>query len=88
MSFLWNIVNSVVKQFDYFGWFSKEATILFLGLDNAGKTTLLGKLTQNKIVASEPTQFATSQHISMNGVTFAAYDVGGHVAARRIWKYV
>jgi len=34
----------------------KEGKILVLGLDNAGKTTLLKKLSQENIEQTEPTQ--------------------------------
>eukprot|EP00485_Elphidium_margaritaceum_P007339 CAMPEP_0202685816 /NCGR_PEP_ID=MMETSP1385-20130828/1661_1 /ASSEMBLY_ACC=CAM_ASM_000861 /TAXON_ID=933848 /ORGANISM="Elphidium margaritaceum" /LENGTH=191 /DNA_ID=CAMNT_0049340269 /DNA_START=98 /DNA_END=673 /DNA_ORIENTATION=+ len=83
MSFLW---NWVYKALNYIGLANKDATILFLGLDNAGKTTLLRLLRDNKVDVNEPTRHACSEELVMGGVKFSTYDLGGHFAARRIWK--
>ena len=83
MSFLW---NWVFKALNYVGLANKDATILFLGLDNAGKTTLLRMLRDNKVEVNEPTRHACSEELIMGGVKFSTYDLGGHFAARRIWK--
>jgi len=83
MAFLW---NWVFKALNYVGLANKEATILFLGLDNAGKTTLLHVLRDNQAHVSEPTRHATSEDLIMGTVKFTTYDLGGHYAARRIWK--
>lgn len=66
--------------------FKKRAKILFLGLDNAGKTTLLHLLRDDKIIVHEPTGHTQNQEIVVDGVYFNAYDLGGHAAARRIWR--
>eukprot|EP00484_Ammonia_sp_Unknown_P000233 CAMPEP_0197023130 /NCGR_PEP_ID=MMETSP1384-20130603/3920_1 /TAXON_ID=29189 /ORGANISM="Ammonia sp." /LENGTH=191 /DNA_ID=CAMNT_0042451305 /DNA_START=112 /DNA_END=687 /DNA_ORIENTATION=- len=83
MAFLWNWVKQALN---YVGLANKDATILFLGLDNAGKTTLLRMLRDNKVEVNEPTRHACSEELVMGGVKFSTYDLGGHFAARRIWK--
>jgi len=83
MSFL---LNWFFKALNYIGLANKDATILFLGLDNAGKTTLLHVLRDNQAHVSEPTRHATSEDLVMGSVKFTTYDLGGHYAARRIWK--
>ena len=42
------IVNFFKSAFEWFGFFQKSANIVFLGLDNAGKTTLLYMLQSDR----------------------------------------
>ncbi|GIL74394.1 hypothetical protein Vretifemale_4293 [Volvox reticuliferus] len=63
-----------------------NAKILLLGLNNAGKTTLMHVLRDNRVVQHLPTQHPTSEEIQMCGITFRTFDLGGHELVRSVWR--
>jgi len=76
----------VFKALSFLGLYKKRARMLFLGLDNAGKTTLLGMLKNSTMVAAAPTQQVTSEELVIGNIHFKAYDLGGHEVARHMWQ--
>ncbi|KAL6120366.1 hypothetical protein NUSPORA_02912 [Nucleospora cyclopteri] len=68
------------------GLFAKPANILFLGIDNSGKTTLVSKLKNNTNHIYLPTKHMVKERIEIGNLTASVFDIGGHTAARIAWK--
>ncbi|KAL1721258.1 ADP-ribosylation factor family-domain-containing protein [Schizophyllum commune] len=64
----------------------KEMRILFLGLDNAGKTTILKKLNNEDIMSISPTLGFNIRTFTYNGFTLNIWDVGGQRTLRPYWR--
>ncbi|CAF0787409.1 unnamed protein product [Rotaria sp. Silwood1] len=66
----------------------KPSRILMLGLDAAGKTTILYKVKLNENLQTIPTiGFNVEQVSPCRGVSFTVWDVGGQEKIRRLWQH-
>jgi ADP-ribosylation factor-like protein 1 len=72
----------------YFGkWFgSKERRILILGLDGAGKTTILYRLQVGEVVTTIPTIGFNVETVSYKNLKFQVWDLGGQTSIRPYWR--
>ncbi|GLC35257.1 hypothetical protein PLESTB_000584000 [Pleodorina starrii] len=82
--------NWFSKLLGFLGLQHKSAKILFLGLDNAGKTTLLHVLRDDRVAQHQPTQYPTSEEIHLpstcGSIVLRAFDLGGHRLVRSVWR--
>lgn len=65
----------------------KELRALMLGLDAAGKTTILYKLKLGEVVSSVPTIGFNVETVEFQKVKFTVWDVGGQDKIRQLWKH-
>ena len=88
MSFLWNGLSWLFESlWRSLGLSGKEGSLLVLGLDNAGKTTLLYALqTGGEIRPFPPTDRPSLNRFKANNISFTAWDLGGHEAVRYLWE--
>lgn len=68
------------------GFQGKEASLIIVGLDNAGKTTLLHRLQTGAVRQFTPTERVNEQKFEIAGVKFHGFDLGGHDAVRHLWE--
>ncbi|TGZ77045.1 ARF/SAR superfamily [Ascodesmis nigricans] len=64
----------------------KEVRILILGLDNAGKTTLLYRLKIGEVVTTVPTIGFNVESVTYKNLNFNVWDLGGQTSIRPYWR--
>jgi GTP-binding protein SAR1 len=80
------ILDYIKAAFDWLGFFQKSANIIFLGLDNAGKTTMLYMLQSDKFTQTDSTVHPHQAEVTIGNIKFNSYDLGGHSQARKVWR--
>eukprot|EP01124_Arcella_intermedia_P024773 TRINITY_DN4254_c1_g1_i1.p1 TRINITY_DN4254_c1_g1~~TRINITY_DN4254_c1_g1_i1.p1 ORF type:complete len:195 (-),score=41.42 TRINITY_DN4254_c1_g1_i1:125-670(-) len=76
-------ISSIFNQ--YFG--NKEVRILMVGLDAAGKTTILYRLKLGEVVTTIPTLGFNVETVSYKNISFTVWDVGGQDRIRPLWRH-
>ncbi|CAK76570.1 unnamed protein product (macronuclear) [Paramecium tetraurelia] len=76
---LLNIIRKIKKS-------EKELRILVLGLDNAGKTTILKALSNEDINQIAPTHGFNIKNLQHEGFKLNVWDVGGQEKLREYWS--
>ncbi|XP_020625090.1 ADP-ribosylation factor 1-like 2 [Orbicella faveolata] len=81
-----NMGSAFAKLFSgLFG--KKEMRILMVGLDAAGKTTILYKLKLGEIVTTIPTIGFNVETVEYKNISFTVWDVGGQDKIRPLWRH-
>ena len=61
--------------------------ILMVGLDAAGKTTILYKFKLGEVVTTIPTIGFNVETVEYKNISFTMWDVGGQDRIRRLWRH-
>ena len=64
----------------------KEVRVLVLGLDNAGKTTVLKKFNGEDISTISPTLGFSIKTLEYKGFKLNVWDIGGQQTIRSYWR--
>lgn len=72
-----------------FGVKKRVASILCLGLDNSGKTTIINKLKPEQSQSTDivPTVGFTVEKLTMTGLSFTIFDMSGQGRYRSLWEH-
>merc|ERR1712129_224963 len=65
----------------------EEIKIIMIGLDAAGKTTILYALKLGKVVTIIPTIGFNVETVEFKNISFTAWDVGGRDKSRPLWRH-
>ncbi|OIW08802.1 hypothetical protein TanjilG_16383 [Lupinus angustifolius] len=74
------------KLFDTF-FANTEMRVVMLGLDAAGKTTILYKLHIGEVLSTVPTIGFNVEKVQYKNVIFTVWDVGGQEKLRALWRH-
>lgn len=69
----------------YFG--NRKSGIMIIGLDAAGKTTLLYRIKSGELIATIPTIGFNVETFEYKNIKFTAWDIGGQDKIRSLWKH-
>jgi len=72
---LWSIFSNEV-----------EHKIVIVGLDNAGKTTILYQFLMNEVVHTSPTIGSNVEEVVWKNIHFIMWDIGGQESLRAAWS--
>merc|ERR1712062_118653 len=72
---LWKMGLILAKLWSFFG--NEEHKICIVGLDNAGKTTILYQFLMNEVVHTSPTIGSNVEEVVWKNVHFIMWDLGG-----------
>merc|ERR1712123_338084 len=86
------LVQSIIMGLTFSALFKglfgmRDMRILMVGLDAAGKTTILYKLKLGEIVTTIPTIGFNVETVEYKNISFTVWDVGGQDKIRPLWRH-
>ena len=77
----------LAKFWDWWATRTDKLAIVMVGLDAAGKTTILYRLRLGEVVNTVPTIGFNVETVQYGNKTFTVWDVGGQEQIRRLWRH-
>ncbi|KAI7685966.1 hypothetical protein SSS_07718 [Sarcoptes scabiei] len=74
----------LAKVWSYFT--HEEHKIVIIGLDNAGKTTILYQFLMGEVVHTSPTLGSNVEEVVWKNIHFVMWDLGGQDSLRQSWQ--
>jgi small GTP-binding protein len=65
----------------------QDRRIIMVGLDAAGKTTILYKLKLGEVVTTIPTIGFNVETVEYKNISFQVWDIGGQDKIRKLWRH-
>lgn len=65
----------------------RDVRLLMIGLDNAGKSTILYKMKTNELVETGATIGFNSEEFQLKNFNIKVWDLAGQEKMRTVWKY-
>eukprot|EP00442_Polarella_glacialis_P038707 CAMPEP_0115095268 /NCGR_PEP_ID=MMETSP0227-20121206/28888_1 /TAXON_ID=89957 /ORGANISM="Polarella glacialis, Strain CCMP 1383" /LENGTH=181 /DNA_ID=CAMNT_0002488501 /DNA_START=63 /DNA_END=608 /DNA_ORIENTATION=+ len=65
----------------------QEMRLVMVGLDAAGKTTVLYKLKLGEVIATVPTIGFNVETVEYANISFTVWDIGGQDKIRKLWRH-
>ncbi len=78
-----NFLSSLLAHLSFGG--AAPARVCMIGLDGAGKTTILHKLKFNEVVTTIPTIGFNVDEVTVKNLTMTVWDVGGQTKIRYLY---
>ena len=75
----------ISKILEFFTKNRNNFKIIILGIQEAGKTTILYRLSLGQLVKTTPTIGSNVEELTYNNVKFQAWDLGGQESTRTVW---
>ncbi len=79
------MLNLYILLLKYF-YYIAEHKIVLVGLDNAGKTTILYQFLMNEVVHTSPTIGSNVEEVVWKNIHFIMWDLGGQESLRAAWN--
>jgi ADP-ribosylation factor-like protein 6 len=74
------------KLLNFFGLGKTEVTLLIIGLDNSGKTSIINRLKAKKTTETIPTIAFNVETFSKKNFKFEVIDMSGNAQYRTMWE--